>query len=45
MEQDPLVLPPVSSDCLLSVGKMLAKGKFNQRSAKMQKQRKTVQQD
>ena len=53
MEQDPMVFPAqrpptphaVSSACLLSVEKLYPKNKFNQKSEKMQKQRKTVQQD
>ena len=35
--------PPMSSVCLLSVEKLWSKNKFNQRSEKMQKERKTSQ--
>ena len=42
MEQHPMVLPPpMSSTCLFSVEKLQPMNKFNQRSEKMQKQRKT----
>ena len=34
MEQDPMVLPTMSSACLLSVEKLLLKNKFNQRVRK-----------
>ena len=37
--------PPMSSACLLSVEKLELKNKLNQRSEKMQKQRKAVKQD
>ena len=47
MEQDIMVLPPrpVFPTCLLCVEKLQPKNKFNQRSEKMQKQRKAVRQD
>ena len=35
---------PMSFTCLLSVGKLQLKKKFNQKSEKMQKQRKAVKQ-
>ena len=48
-EQDPMRpsqnRPPPMSTCLLSVDKLQSKNKFNQRSEKMQKERKTVKQD
>ena len=37
--------PPMSTACVLSVGKLELKKNFNQRSKKMQKERKTVKQD
>ena len=37
MEQDPMVLPAMSSTCLLSVENLQPKIKFNQSSEKMQK--------
>ena len=40
-----MILPPMSSACFLSVEKLQPKNKFNQRSEKMQNQRKTVKGD
>ena len=37
--------PAMSSTCLLSAGKLQSKNTSNQRSEKMQKERKTVKQD
>lgn len=37
--------PPISSASLLLVEKLQSKNKFNQRSEKMQKERKTFKQD
>ena len=44
-EQNPVVLPTMSSACFLSVEKLQPTNNFNQRHGKMQTQRKTVKQD
>lgn len=45
MEQEPVVLGPIFSPCLLFVEKNLVKNKLNESSEKNQKQREIVQQD